>query len=133
MDLLFSLDMKNQQRIHPTNLLNKERGDILADKKSCVTVTRLPDGTFQFHGTSKKITEAKNKALEPYGYELWCYGLRLMILPTKEQQTKLNSNIGCARVVHNDYIAKKKEAYVNKEPPVTHKRYCKELLPASIT
>jgi len=75
----------------------------LGNKKSRVTVTRLEDGTFRFRGTSPDIVKAKNKALEPFGYELKCYGLKLRILPTMDQEMKLSSNIGCARVVHTDY------------------------------
>jgi len=93
-------------------------------------VTRLEDGTFRFRGTSPDIVKAKNKALEPFGYELKCYGLKLRILPTMDQEMKLSSNIGCARVVHNDYIQRRKRAYQNHEEPVTYGRYMRECLPA---
>lgn len=97
-------------------------------KKNPVTVTRLDDGSFQFRGTSPNIVRDKNRALESFGYELRCYGLRLMLVPSKEQQARLNKTIGCARVVHNDYISWRQEAY-KKGAPNNLSSYKKYRLP----
>ena len=45
---------------------------------------------FIFHGRSIKITEDKNKLLEPYGKIIFNYGVVLQLLPTEEEISNFN-------------------------------------------
>ena len=117
---------KNQESKEPKN----------SQKSPSVTVTRNQDGTFSFEGRAFDIVKAKNLALEPYGYQLRCYGLRLMIHPTDEQRVQINKTIGCFRVVYNDYLASRKKVYEESENENGKKKhlspneYKKNYLPA---
>lgn len=99
--------------------------------KYIVTAEQLPDGTFEFRGGKGgfNIIKQKNKALEPYGKCIHNYGVLLELIPG-DKQAAINQQIGNARVVHNDYLSKRKEYYKKTKKALTVSQYKKEYLPA---
>ncbi|MCC2254594.1 transposase [Ruminococcus sp. CLA-AA-H200] len=68
-----------------------------------VTATKNGD-IFIFSGRAYHITEAKNKALEPYGCMVHDYGLVLELVPDAGQRQSLAQQIGNARFMRNRYL-----------------------------
>ena len=67
-----------------------------------VTATKV-NGQFQFSGRAINITQAKNKALEPYNCIVHDYGITLELLPDDAQKRALAQQIGNARFMRNHY------------------------------
>lgn len=106
-------------RMNPNPIDHKE----VEERKNPITVERLEDGTFVFHGSSLQIIKDKNRALEPYGHEVFCNAVKLAMLPTDEQSAQLSKTIGCARLVRNDYLAKRIELYKNEKKTLSSSSY----------
>ena len=70
-----------------------------------VTVTITDDGLYELKGRAYNLVQAKNEALAPYQKQVIYYGLKLRLVPTEEQATALNQQIGNARFVRNRYLA----------------------------
>ena len=87
------------------------------------------DGSFSFKGKSFKITEDKNKALEPFNKQVWDYGLVLYLLPDNDKREKINQQIGNARFVANNYLDEREKLYKEKKEFLSVATYKKEYLP----
>ena len=83
---------------------------------------------FTFSGKSLNITKEKNKLLEPYNKQIWNYGIVLALIPTETQKENLNQQIGNARFVANQYLAKRKEIYNNEKRTLSVNEYSKNYL-----
>ncbi|MDD7209229.1 MAG: RNA-guided endonuclease TnpB family protein [Lachnospiraceae bacterium] len=94
-----------------------------------VTAEQLPDGTFRFHGRSFKQTEDKNAALAPFHKQIYYYGLKLSVLPVKEEEEGMNQQIGNARFVHNLYFNERNEYYKANKRILSVTEYKKSHLP----
>lgn len=94
-----------------------------------VTVEKVDDN-FVFHGSAWKLTEAKNAALLPYRKCIKVYGLRLELLPTIEQISAINQQIGNARFIANQYLSARIEFYNNTGKTLSVSEYKKNYLPA---
>lgn len=92
-----------------------------------ITAEQLPDGTFRFHGRANDITRQKNKALEPFGKQVFNYGQVLRLLPTQEQAQALNQQIGNARFVRNRYLEERIRLYQEKKETLSAADYKKHL------
>lgn len=90
---------------------------------------KLNPTTFTFSGCSFNITKEKNTLLEPYDKQIWNFGLVLALVPTEEQASQLNQQIGNARFVANQYLAKRKEIYNTEKRTLSVSEYKKEYLP----
>lgn len=75
-----------------------------------VTATKV-NGQFQFSGRAINITQAKNKALEPYNCIVHDYGITLELLPDAAQKQALAQQIGNARFMRNHYLSDRKDYY----------------------
>jgi putative transposase len=95
------------------------------ERKNPVSVELLDDGTFQFRGASRTPTKDKNNALAPYDKMVWYHGEQVALMPDKEQATKINKTIGCARVVKNDYLESRKKYYEEMGKTLTVSAYLK--------
>ena len=73
------------------------------------------DGSFSFKGKSFKITEDKNKALEPFNKQVWDYGLVLYLIPDNDKREKINQQIGNANFVANNYLDEREKLYKEKK------------------
>lgn len=93
-----------------------------------VTVIKSGD-TFQFKGRAYNITEAKNKALEPYGCMVHDYGIVLEIIPDDTQKQSLAQQIGNARFVRNRYLADRIEYYEKNKKTLPVSDYKSDWLP----
>ena len=87
------------------------------------------DGSFNFKGKSFKITEDKNKALEPFNKQVWDYGLVLYLLPDNDKREKINQQIGNANFVANNYLDEREKLYKEKKELLSVATYKKEYLP----
>lgn len=77
-----------------------------------MAITVVPNnGLFRFSGRAINITEAKNKALEPYNCIVHDYGIVLELLPDDAQMQALAQQIGNARFVRNRYLSDRKDYY----------------------
>lgn len=83
---------------------------------------------FTFSGKSFKITEEKNKLLEPYGKQIWNFGIVLALNPNEIQAEQLNQQIGNARFVANQYLTKRKEIYNKERRTLSVNEYSKNYL-----
>jgi|GEM_PF-65577 len=88
-----------------------------------VSVTVDEEGRYIFHGRSFSITKDKNAALEPFGKVLSLRGKQLLLLPTPEQTNLIHQTNGCARVVRNDYLAKRMEQYKKEKTTLSVSEY----------
>ena len=84
---------------------------------------------FIFHGRSIKITEDKNKLLELYGKIIFNYGVVLQLLPTEEQISSFNQQIGNARFVRNNYLSERINLYNSSKQTLCPSDYRKNYLP----
>ena len=84
---------------------------------------------FLFHGRSINITRDKNQLLAPFGKMISNYGVVLSLVPTEEQVSLLNQQIGNARFVRNRYLADRMEYYEENKETLSVSQYKKEILP----
>jgi putative transposase len=61
----------------------------------------------------RKTTEQKNKELAQDGLKLRHYGLRLRLVPTDIQKSKIHSFCGSSRFTYNFYLGERMEVYKN--------------------
>lgn len=87
------------------------------------------NNNFSFEGTSFQITKNKNKLLKPYGKQLLNFGKKIELLPTIEQVTDINQQIGNARFVGNKYLNERMDYYDNTKETLSVSKYKKEYLP----
>ena len=71
----------------------------------------VEDGNYKFKGTSYNITKEKNALLKPYHKQVYNFGCKLCLQPTKDQEEQLNQQIGNARFVRNNYLSSRIEYY----------------------
>lgn len=93
-----------------------------------VTVTKEND-VFRFSGRAFNITEAKNKALEPYGCRVHDYGLVLQLIPDDSQRANLAQQIGNARFMRNQYLNDRIAYYEETRKTLSVDVYKKEYFP----
>lgn len=93
-----------------------------------MALTLNPDN-FTFSGKSLNITKEKNTLLEPYDKQIWNFGIVLALIPSEKQKSQLNQQIGNARFVANQYLAKRKEVYNTEKRTLTVSEYKKADLP----
>ncbi len=84
---------------------------------------------FLFHGRSINITRDKTQLLAPFGKMVSNYGIVLSLIPTEEQVSLLNQQIGNARFVRNRYLADRMEYYEEHKETLSVSQYKKENLP----
>ena len=99
------------------------------ERKNPVTAVPQEDGTFLLKGRSVDPTRDKNKALEPFGKQLWQRGLVLQIFPTEEQAEQIAKTIGCTRVVRNAYLQERIDLYNEKKETLDSTKFRKDYLP----
>ena len=84
----------------------------MEDKKPSITVSYNKDtGVFSFAGRAINITKQKNAALAPYNKMVRNYGLVFELKPSKEDIVNLNTQIGNARFMRNQYLSTCKQYY----------------------
>ena len=93
-----------------------------------VTATKV-NGQFQFSGRAINITQAKNKALEPYNCIVHDYGITLELLPDAAQKQALAQQIGNARFVRNHYLSDRKNYYKATKKTLSVNEYKAKHLP----
>lgn len=93
-----------------------------------VTAAKV-NGQFQFSGRALNITEAKNKALEPYNCIVHDYGIVLELLPDDAQMQTLAQQIGNARFVRNRYLSDRKDYYQATKSSLSVNEYKAHWLP----
>lgn len=93
-----------------------------------VTAAKV-NGQFRFSGRAFNITEAKNKALEPYNCIVHDYGITLELLPDEAQIQALAQQIGNARFVHNHYLSDRKDYYKATKKILSVNEYKAKYLP----
>ena len=85
---------------------------------------------FKFSGRAWNITEAKNKALEPYGRVVLNYGIVLELIPDDVQKKDLAQQIGNARFIRNRYLANRLACYKENRKTLTVTEYKAKYFPA---
>lgn len=84
---------------------------------------------YEFHGRSRFPTKEKNALLLPLNKMLHQYGAVLEMYPNKDQANLLSRTCGCARVVHNDFIAARQKVYQEEKRTLSLDEYKKQFLP----
>lgn len=93
-----------------------------------VTATKV-NGQFRFSGRAINITQAKNKALEPYNCIVHDYGITLELLPDDAQKRALAQQIGNARFMRNHYLSDRKDYYKATKKTLSVNEYKSKYLP----
>jgi putative transposase len=96
----------------------------------CLLNLEIINNEFVFHGRSMQITKDKNTLLEPHGKMVSNCGIILQLLPTDEQATNLNQQIGNARFVRNNYLTERINLYTTSKTTLSPADYKKNYLPA---
>ena len=89
----------------------------------------VEDGNYKFKGTSHNITKEKNALLKPFHKQVYNFGCKLCLQPTKDQEEQLNQQIGNARFVRNNYLSFRMEYYENTKNILSVSEYKKNYLP----
>ena len=84
---------------------------------------------FLFHGCSINNTRDKNQLLAPFCKMISNYGIVLSLIPTEEQISLLNQQIGNARFVRNRYLADRIKHYEEYKEILSVSQYKKANLP----
>lgn len=75
----------------------------------------------------RKTTEERNKELAKDGLKLRHYGLKLRIVPNKNQKEKIHNFAGSSRFAFNFYLSERKEVYQNTGETLTVGEFKKSL------
>ena len=89
----------------------------------------VENGNYKFKGTSHNITKEKNTLLKPFHKQVYNFGCKLCLQPTKNQEEQLNQQIGNARFVRNNYLSSRIEYYENTKNILSVSEYKKNYLP----
>ena len=89
----------------------------------------VEDGNYKFKGTSHNITKEKNTLLKPFHKQVYNFGCKLCLQPTKDQEEQLNQQIGNARFVRNNYLSSRIEYYEQNKTILSVSEYKKNYLP----
>ena len=89
----------------------------------------VENGNYKFKGTSHNITKEKNALLKPFHKQVYNFGCKLCLQPTKDQEEQLNQQIGNARFVRNNYLSSRMEYYENTKNILSVNEYKKNYLP----
>ena len=89
----------------------------------------VEDGNYKFKGTSYNITKEKNALLKPFHKQVYNFGCKLCLQPTKDQEEQLNQQIGNARFVRNNYLSSRIEYYEQNKTILSVSEYKKNYLP----
>ena len=116
---------RNKRKAASKERKAKKAAEKQEPKENPVTVTFDEEGFAHFHGRAYNMTEAKNKALEPYHKILLLRGLELQLDPTKEQMNLAAQANGCSRVVRNDYLEKRIAQYEQDRTTLSVSEYKK--------
>lgn len=72
----------------------------------------------------------KNKLLAAEGKRLRCFGMTFRILPAPEQIAQINQTLGCHRLIFNNYLASRIEAYQTNQATLSVAAFKKDRLNA---